>query len=54
MLLCHGQDSWASSPAEDGVAAWFKDVRVASFARAGHWLHHDQTSKFLQTLREFL
>ncbi len=54
VLLCHGQDSWASDPAKDGNAAWFRDVRVASFAHAGHWLHHDQTPKFLQTLREFL
>ena len=54
VLLCHGRDSWAADPAKDGAAAIFPDVRVASFERAGHWLHHDRTPEFLDALNAFL
>ncbi len=54
VLLLHGQDSWASDPAKDGNAARFQDARVESYEHAGHWLHHDQTPRFLQTLKDFL
>lgn len=54
VLLAWGRDSWASNPAEDGRAAHFKDARVAEFANAGHWLHHDQFDTFLETTRAFL
>ena len=54
MLLLHGQDSWATDPSKDGVAGYFQDVQVKSFDQAGHWLHHDQTPLFLQTLKSFL
>ncbi len=54
VLLCHGQDSWAIDPAKDGTTAYFGDVHVKSFEHAGHWLHHDQTPLFLETLKAFL
>ena len=54
VLLCHGQGSWATSPAEDGVAQHFRDARVVEFDHAGHWLHHDRTKLFLKTLKDFL
>ncbi len=54
VLLLHGQGSWASNPAQDGNAARFQDARVESFEHAGHWLHHDQTPRFLRTLKAFL
>ena len=54
VLLCHGRDSWATDPSQDGVAAVFRDARVVNFEHAGHWLHHDQTERFLETLRAFL
>ncbi len=54
VLLFHGQDSWASDPLKNGDAARFRDARVVSFEHAGHWLHHDQTARFLETLKDFL
>ena len=54
VLLCHGRDSWAADPVASGDAAFFRDVQVAEFDHAGHWLHHDRTELFLQTLRAFL
>ncbi|EQB32416.1 alpha/beta hydrolase [Sphingobium ummariense] len=54
VLLCLGLDSWASNPAQDGRMAHFRDARLAEFADAGHWLHHDQFDRFVETLRAFL
>lgn len=53
-LLCYGDDSWAKNPEKDGRIGWFNNARVASFADAGHWLHHDQFDKFIAVVREFL
>jgi pimeloyl-ACP methyl ester carboxylesterase len=53
-LLCYGANSWASNPAQDGRARHFRNARVATFADAGHWLHHDQLGPFMQTIGEFL
>lgn len=53
-LLCLGLDSWASNPVEDGRAAHFQNARLAEFAQAGHWLHHDQFDSFIAELRRFL
>jgi pimeloyl-ACP methyl ester carboxylesterase len=52
VLLCWGAKSWAADPAEQ--AALFQDARVQAFENAGHWLHHDQFDKFMETLRGFL
>ena len=49
-----GKKSWASNPAEDGRAAYFPDARVAAFADAGHWPHHDQYEAFVTALRGFI
>jgi pimeloyl-ACP methyl ester carboxylesterase len=54
VLLLHGQESWMANPDEDGRAALFRDARVVSFEGAGHWIHHDQTERFLDVLRGFL
>jgi len=53
-LLVHGADSWASNPQQDGRAAHFRNVRVVSVERAGHWVHHDQFEVFVKLLQEFL
>ena len=53
-LLCWGEDSWASNPAKDGRAGHFRDARVAAFANAGHWLHHDRFDAFMAELHGFL
>lgn len=53
-LLVYGQESWASNPLADGRAQHFRNVRVVSFERAGHWVHHDRLDAFLDELRQFL
>ena len=53
-LLFHGQESWASNPADDGRAEHFQNAEVASIANAGHWVHHDQLDEFLAITRAFL
>lgn len=54
VLLAYGRDSWASNPAEDGRAAWFRDSRVVIFDKAGHWLHHDRFDAFVAEVHAFL
>lgn len=53
-LLAWGRDSWASNPARDGRAEYFRAARVAMFDDAGHWLHHDRFDAFMAELRGFL
>ena len=53
-LLCYGEKSWASNPLDDGRIRHFNTARVATFADAGHWLHHDQFAAFMAELRAFL
>ncbi|MCZ6710711.1 MAG: alpha/beta hydrolase [Gammaproteobacteria bacterium] len=53
-LLVRGTESWASDPNEDGRAKYFKNVKVANIADAGHWVHHDQLEIFLDHVNEFL
>ncbi len=53
-LLCYGEDSWASNPAEDGRLKYFENATVKNYKNAGHWLHHDQFDEFLGDLRDFL
>jgi pimeloyl-ACP methyl ester carboxylesterase len=53
-LLCYGEKSWASNPQADGRARHFRHARVATFADAGHWVHHDQLEGFLKELQIFL
>lgn len=54
VLLCYGEDSWASDPTEDGRARHFRDARVKKFPKAGHWLHHDQFEMFVAEMKTFL
>jgi pimeloyl-ACP methyl ester carboxylesterase len=53
-LLVLGRESWASNPAEDGRLAHFKNARVSTYDRAGHWVHHDRLEAFVAEVREFL
>ncbi|MGQ7830094.1 alpha/beta fold hydrolase [Altererythrobacter sp. Z27] len=53
-LLLYGADSWASNPEKDGRIKYFNNAEVIEFEKAGHWLHHDQFDRFMQTLRDFL
>ena len=52
--LVHGEESWASNPAEDGRIAHFQNATVKSFENAGHWVHHDRLDDFISLLRNFL
>jgi pimeloyl-ACP methyl ester carboxylesterase len=52
-LLLYGTESWASNPIEDGRAAHFRNARVVTFEKAGHWVHHDQLDAFTAALRSF-
>jgi len=54
VLLFWGEESWASNPAEDGRAAYFRDARVVAVPGAAHWLHYDRPELFLAELRAFL
>ena len=54
VLLLYGADSWASNPQKDGRAKMFATARVAEYANAGHWLHHDQFKRFVDDMRGFL
>ena len=54
VLLACGEDSWATDPADDGRLAHFADARVARFAGAGHWVHHDRLEAFMTELQAFL
>lgn len=53
-LLLYGAESWVSNPDRDGRAQHFRNARVLEFEQAGHWLHHDQFDRFIETLKEFL
>lgn len=53
-LLAYGSKSWASNPASDGRAGYFKNCSVTVFADAGHWLQHDCLEQFVATMRRFL
>lgn len=53
-LLVYGRESWASNPETDGRSKHFKNARVVTFDRAGHWVHHDRLPEFLTLLKEFL
>jgi pimeloyl-ACP methyl ester carboxylesterase len=53
-LLVYGEESWASNPARDGRARHFRDARVVSLERAGHWVHHDRLDAFVAEVGSFL
>ncbi len=54
VLLFYGADSWASNPAEDGRLAHFRDARLLTYDKAGHWLHHDRFERFIADLKDFI
>jgi pimeloyl-ACP methyl ester carboxylesterase len=54
VLLLYGADSFAVSPERDGRIAHFKTGRVIEYAKAGHWLHHDQFERFVADVKAFL
>jgi pimeloyl-ACP methyl ester carboxylesterase len=53
-LLVRGSESWASDPEEDGRAKAFSRGEFVTIEGAGHWVHHDRLSEFLDRVRKFL
>lgn len=53
-LLMNGADSWAENPLETGTIRHFRNAQSIQFENAGHWLHHDQFERFMQTVRDFI
>ncbi|HLY56727.1 MAG TPA: alpha/beta hydrolase, partial [Stellaceae bacterium] len=53
-LLVYGSESWASNPAKDGRAAYFRSGEVALIEGAGHWVHHDRFEAFMAAVEPFL
>jgi pimeloyl-ACP methyl ester carboxylesterase len=53
-MLAYGSKSWASNPASDGRAGYFKNCTVTVFDAAGHWMHHDCLDEFVSQARRFL
>ena len=53
-LLIRGTESWASDPLKDGRAEHFQNAQVVNIENAGHWVHHDQLSEFLELVEGFL
>jgi len=53
-LLVWGKESWASDPAADGRAEYFRDARVLGIDGAGHWVHHDRLELFVGEVSGFL
>lgn len=54
VLLLWGQESFFSSPDEDGRIAAFANARLEVYQQAGHWLHHDQFDRFMADVTGFL
>jgi len=54
-LLVRGEESWASDPVADGRVEHFNcPLEVEAFAKAGHWVHHDQLEGFVARAKTFL
>jgi pimeloyl-ACP methyl ester carboxylesterase len=53
-LLVYGKQSGASNPLEDGRVRHFKNAKVVTVEKAGHWVHHNQTDVFLKAVQIFL
>jgi len=54
-LLVRGEESWASDPVADGRTGCFNcPVQYQAFAKAGHWVHHDQLDGFVDRVKGFL
>lgn len=54
ILMLWGKDSWATSPGSDGRIDYFQNATLIEYEEAGHWLHHDQTERFVADLKAFL
>ena len=54
VLLFRGADSWTADPRKEGRIRAIPHHRLLNVAKAGHWVHHDQTELFIKEARKFL
>jgi pimeloyl-ACP methyl ester carboxylesterase len=54
VLLFRGLDSWTEDPNKEGHIRAIPDLRLINVAKAGHWVHHDQTALLIEETRRFL
>jgi pimeloyl-ACP methyl ester carboxylesterase len=52
-LLIRGLESWAADPEKDGRIKAIPRFRLINVPAAGHWVHHDQPSVFIEETRKF-
>ncbi len=52
--LLWGKDSWAPNPETERLMQHFRNAELSVYDNAGHWLHHDQTERFVDEMRRFL
>jgi pimeloyl-ACP methyl ester carboxylesterase len=53
-LLVRGDASWAGDWERDGRLDAFRSAELVTILSAGHWVHHDRLSEFLQVVHRFL
>lgn len=53
LLAIYGAESWAGNPKDDGRLGYFRDARLITFERAGHWVQHDRRTDFIAAIWRF-
>jgi len=54
VLFVNARQGYEHRTGQGDTLRHFQNARVVDVDDAGHWLHHDQTGRFLEILREFL
>lgn len=52
-LLFRGLESWTVDPEKDGRIHSIASYRLVNVPSAGHWVHHDQTPRFIEETAKF-
>jgi pimeloyl-ACP methyl ester carboxylesterase len=53
-LLIRGAESWTGDWEKDGRTSVFKNAKIVTIEKAGHWVHHDQIDESLKVISQFL
>jgi pimeloyl-ACP methyl ester carboxylesterase len=53
-LLIRGDESWTGDWEKDGRTKVFRNARIVTVQKAGHWVHHDQLAESLGVIKSFL
>ena len=54
VLMMYGEQGWTSTPHRDSQLKVFHDLKIETFAQAGHWVHHDRYEDVVASLKRFL